>query len=295
MRNQRGPSWFTLAVMIVFFIWLFNALSSITTSLVGIAVMFIFFALGASVLSRVFSAMGQGNTADQRRTPPRTAQRQQPDWQIDWQPRPAPMQRTATPQQIADRALHNAGNAPVRRGIRLVDIGVLAYDGNQRPVIHRDAPISATATHIRPYIVLDLPFTQAGRGRIMFELLDEHEQVRFASDHRYTVSPGQNFVTPSTWLPMNEREVGGNWALRVSIGDQVLALHHVRVSPDAGTSFRPYLREDGEIDEWLLKAAKDNLADDQMSLDQLLQDQDDIEIDMFRDAQRAQPRQRAQR
>ncbi|MBX3080373.1 MAG: hypothetical protein KF716_01995 [Anaerolineae bacterium] len=204
---------------------------------------------------------------------------------LDYLPYHSPSSReNSSAQQVADKALQKANNSPHSRGIRLLDIGMLAYDGGKQPKVTRTETVPASATHLRPYMVINFPYTRNAFGRITFELLDDDDQVRFVADQRYEVTPGQNFLTPQNWLPMGDEEPGGNWKLRISIGDQLLALHDFKITPDAGAAFRTYLRPDGEIDEWLAKSAAQS-ATESMSLDELIGDQEEIDIDMFRESQ----------
>ena len=225
-----------------------------------------------------------GYIRSQTRNQQRRSQRQSPD-AIDALPYdPLTRKENTVAQEVADAAMHNANNSPQARGIRLLDIGILAYDGGKQPKVSRNEMIPASATHLRPFMVINFPYAKSARGRIMFELLDNDGQVRFVADQRYEVKPGQNFLTPQNWLPMGDEEPGGNWSLRVSIGDQLLALHEFKITPDAGAAFRTYLRSDGEVDEWLTKSATKPTTDS-MSLDELIGDQDEIDIDMFRESQ----------
>jgi hypothetical protein len=220
----------------------------------------------------------------------RDRERQLPQQPREWQSRASsPKQPTTSrdhsiAQEVANRAMENANNSPHARGIRLLDIGMLAYDGGKQPKVSRAEAIPASATHLRPYMVIHFPYQQSAQGRITFELIDDNEQVRFVAAQRYEIVPGQNFLTPQNWLPMGDQEPGGNWSLRISIGDQVLALHDFKITPDAGAAFRSYLRPDGEIDEWLAKSAEQS-ATERMSLDDLIGDQEEIDIDMFRESQ----------
>ncbi len=189
-----------------------------------------------------------------------------------------------TPQQVATQAITKAGRRQGNGGIKLLDIGILAYDGGRQPKVNRTETVPAQATHLRPYIVVDLAVMKGAHGRVQFELLDEMGEVRFLSNERYRLQPGENFITTSNWQPMGDDETGGLWSLRVSVGDQSLALHTFNITPDVGSEFRSYMRNDGEIDEWLSKAAKTSSSED-ISMDDLLANQEEISVEMFESKQ----------
>jgi hypothetical protein len=270
MRNQ-SPSWLPTLVIGAFVLTFLNGmLSSILPDFIA------FWASLAITISFTGRAVRFLNSVSE---PPREA------W-LRNDPPSATRERQITPQDIAQQALRRAGNAPEGRGIRLMDVGLLAYDGGTQPKVLRTEPISAAATHLRPYMVIDFPYQRTGRGTITFELVDEHGASRFVAQQRYEVQPGQNFLTTQNWLPMSHEEAGGNWQLRISLGDHALALHPFKVTPDAGSAFRSYLKSDGEVDEWLTKAAAKDMKDS-LSLDELLADQEEIDISMFREANKS--------
>lgn len=190
-----------------------------------------------------------------------------------------------SPREIAERALAKVGRRSGAGGISLKDIGILTYDGGNQPKVSRTETIPALATHLRPFIVLDLAILKGAHGLIQFDLVDATGQIRFTSNERYKLQPGENFITTSNWQPMGDEDPGGNWHLRVSIGDQPLAVHDFKITPDSGSQFRTYMRNDGEIDEWLAKAAKVTTTQE-MSLDDLLADQEEINVEMLRESKR---------
>lgn len=181
---------------------------------------------------------------------------------------PSPM----TPRALATRAIFAANNDTAQYAARLEDIGLLVYTDDGQPAISRDETIPAFARYLRPFISLYWPLDQGALGRIKFELLDDRQVVRFVSEGHYVVKPGVNFITPTRQLPMGDHERGGEWALRVSVGGELLALHRFSVVPDMGADFRAHLREDGEIAEWLARAALE-VPVEPLSLDALLADQ----------------------
>lgn len=180
------------------------------------------------------------------------------------------------PRAVADQAVMRAGNALDTWMLDLDDIGVVAYHGDSSPDIARLDPITPDATHLRPFIVIDLPY-EKGRGTIRFELFDESGEKRFEASNLYQLTRGRNFITTKTWLPLEQDRSGGRWSLRVSIGDKPLAVHEFEMREGYSGGLRSVIREDGEIDPWLI----DRLSEHEdsrtgLSLDDLLADQAEV-------------------
>jgi hypothetical protein len=180
---------------------------------------------------------------------------------------------TRSPRAVADKAVLRAGNTLDTWMLDLDDVGVVAYHGDSSPDIARLDPIAPDATHLRPFVVIDLPY-EKGRGTIRFELFDETGEKRFEASNLYQLTRGRNFITTKTWLPLEENRSGGRWSLRVSIGDKPLAVHDFEMREGYTGEMRSMVREDGEIDPWLI----DRLSEQEdtptgMSLDDLLADQ----------------------
>lgn len=182
----------------------------------------------------------------------------------------------AAPRAVADRAVVRAGNTLDTWMLDLDDIGVVAYHGDSSPDIGRLDPVRPDATHLRPFIVIDLPY-EKGRGTIRFELFDETGEKRFEASNLYQLTRGRNFITTKTWLPLEQDRPGGRWNLRVSIGDKPLAMHEFEMREGYTGEMRSVIREDGEVDPWLI----DRLSEQEdsrtgMSLDDLLADQEEV-------------------
>jgi hypothetical protein len=191
----------------------------------------------------------------------------QPQWQVK-------------AQEIADGAMRRAGHMPNPWGVRLADIGVLGYHGDETPDVCRDEPVPMTSTHLRPFVVINLPYEQGAQGSIQFELVDRDGIVQFAANHRYQLTYGQNFVTSPTWLPLEGVNSDGQWSMRVSIGQKVIAEHQFEVRPRQGTAMRSYLHADGEIEEWMHKSIQQQKKSG-VSLDELLGDQPELDAEEF--------------
>lgn len=263
---------------------LFSVLQSISGG-VASAILPIFLIIGALAF---FGSLGQSRRMGReierrarlsssqppvrRAAPPRTIQRPVPP--------PVTASQAITPQSIAEQAVRRAGNKTDTWLLQLADIGVLAYHGDDSPDVVRVNPVSVSTRHVRPFVVIELPYQQ-GKGTIRFELIDDQGQKRYEYSNLYHLKYGQNFLTPQTWLPLPTDRDTGRWRLKISIGDKPLAVHDftVRGETDVTSQVRSILKEDGEIDPWLAKAISDqDQAGGGMSLDELLANQpDDLE------------------
>jgi len=176
------------------------------------------------------------------------------------------------PKQVAELAMRRVGNRSYGDGLRLLDIGLLSYDGGTQPKVIRAETVPAYATSLRPFIVINVANAHDAHFTLRFQLVDQVGRTRFLTEERFHFQRGKNFFTPHNWLPMGDDEPGGNWSMHVSISDQPLARHDFAIAPDTGAYFRTYLRPDGEIDEWLSKSAT-SVPTDSLSLDELIGDQ----------------------
>jgi hypothetical protein len=176
-------------------------------------------------------------------------------------------------QKAAHTAMLRAGHKPKPSQPHLDDIGLLVYDGDASPQIVRLNDIQTDSTHIRPFVVVNIPRVRSGgvHGILRFNLIDGFKRLRFTSRAQYALQPGQNFITPSTWLPLQDQELSDTWTLEVTIGQLLLGVHefgwlHV------GGQVRAQFDGDGEIDlttrRWL-----DLQRNERVSLDELLADQ----------------------
>lgn len=269
-RNSRsgGPGRWPWWVWL-FIGWLF--INAIGTT--GGAAGFIFLTI-AILFAVLYGISRLGSTAQQSsQQERRQAQNQrwdQPSYRAVAAEEDLASRRAASPQTVAERALRRAGNLPDSWMLHLEDVGLLSYHGDASPDVVRQSSVHEDASHLRPFIVINLPYKQ-GRGTIRFELFDETGEKQFESAEIYQLKGGPNFITPRTWLPMEEARSAGRWSLRVSIGDKPLAVHEFQVREAYSGQMRQFLHEDGEIDPWLSRAIveQDN-AGESMSLDELL-------------------------
>ncbi len=176
-------------------------------------------------------------------------------------------------QEVAQRALRRAGYDPEALPVDLLDIGFLIYRGGTKPSgVVRDEAIRTDVTHIRPYLRLDYPLRQIGQELIRFELLDAAGSVHYKDEAWYDLQPGDNFLTPKTWLPLYHQALDGRWMLRVTAGETPFAVHVLRWKQVRKSEFRAALDSDGEIDDEV-QATIDQSASKPLSLDELLSDQ----------------------
>ena len=184
---------------------------------------------------------------------------------------------TLSPRQVAELAMRRVGTCSHEGGLRLLDIGLLSYDGGTQPKVIRAETVPAYATSLRPFVLINVANPHDAHFTLRFQLVDQAGQTRYLTEERFHFQHGKNFFTPHNWLPMGDDEPGGNWSMHVSISDQPLARHDFVIAPDTGAYFRAYLRPDGEIDEWLSKSATSVPTED-LSLEELIGDQNEQKV-----------------
>ena len=174
-------------------------------------------------------------------------------------------------EQAQIRAGYNSDGPP----LLVEDIGLLIYRGESQPKINRTTDIATDVTHVRPFVVLNIRRFGATRDRIpstiRFNLVDQSGNLRFTARSRFATD--NHFVTPSTWLPLDDQNPDGKWLLQVMAGDQPLAIHEFGWLKMGGT-VRAEFTGDGEIS---VNKRRERLqaADVPVSLDELLADQDE--------------------
>jgi hypothetical protein len=181
-----------------------------------------------------------------------------------------------SPREVTAQALARAGHRPDSWQLTLQDIGLLSSRGTAEPDVLRDEPVPAGAMHIRPFVVIDLPYRE-GDGPIHFQLYDEAGHKRYDEGQAYRLTFGRNFLAAPRWMALDAERPGGRWTLRVNIGDKPLAVHEFAVRPAATEKVvnTDNLRADGEIDPALIQRLTDGgAADTGLSLDELLTEAD---------------------
>jgi len=172
-------------------------------------------------------------------------------------------------------AVRSAGLDPSQIQVLPVDIGVMAFKGDQEPTIYRIQPVLDDVDYIQPFVQLRLP-TKAV-GRIRFEITDSDGQVLFIHEDMHQLRRGRNLITPSARLPIHDAQaMFDNWELRVSADGVPLAVHHFGWQESASKAIRRHLTEDGELSNEVRTMMAENRLH-RLSLDELLSDQDEGE------------------
>lgn len=177
--------------------------------------------------------------------------------------------------QHALTAVEAAGHDPETVRVLATDIGVMAFKGDQEPVIYRTRDVLDDIDYIQPYVQLRLP-TKAV-GRIRFEILDADGETLFSREEHHQLERGRNLITPAARIPVHDAQaMDGEWELRVSADDMLLAVHRFGWEESASRVVRRHLSEDGEISNELRAAMAENRLQ-QISLDELLDYAEDEE------------------
>lgn len=170
-------------------------------------------------------------------------------------------------------AVSRAGLNPDTVQVLPVDVGVMAFKGDEEPVVHRTWPVEDDVDYIQPFVQLRLP-TRA-IGRVKFEILDSGGETLFIHEDKHQLVRGRNLITPAARLPVHDAQaLDGQWEVRVS-ADGVLIAHHRFEWEEAPTSaIRRHLGEDGEISSEMRAVLAENRLQT-MSLEELLESQDE--------------------
>ena len=127
--------------------------------------------------------------------------------------------------QHALTAVEAARHDPETVPVLATDIGVIAFKGDQEPVIYRTRDVLDDVDYIQPYVQLRLP-TKAV-GRIRFEVVDADGETLFSREEHHQLERGRNLITPAARIPVHDAQaLDGEWELRVSADDMLLAVHH---------------------------------------------------------------------
>lgn len=174
----------------------------------------------------------------------------------------------------AAEAQRRAGYDPDAPQVIVDDIGLLAYEGDAQPKIYRAMDIPTSASHLRPFIVLNLsrvfPELSDEKHTVRFNLFDEEGKLRFTARARFTTQ--DHFITPKTYLPLDDQHPDGKWSLQVMAGDQPLAIHEFGWLQMGGV-VRAQYTGDGEISTEQRRGRLE-APDVPISLDELLADQE---------------------
>ena len=168
-------------------------------------------------------------------------------------------------------AVRRAGLNPNETHVLPTDIGVMAFSGDQDPIIYRTRPVLDDVDYIQPFVQLRLP-TRA-QGRIRFEIADSDGQILFVHEADHEFERGRNLVTPAARLPIHDgHALQGDWDLRVLADDVLIAEHKFAWHENTSKVIRRQLQEDGELNNEVRAMMAENRLQ-KMSLDELLADQ----------------------
>jgi hypothetical protein len=166
------------------------------------------------------------------------------------------------------KAVERAGLNPDDVRVLPVDIGVMAFKGDQPPVVYRTQPVDDDVDYIQPFVQLRLP-TKAV-GRIKFEILDSDGQALFIREENRQLERGRNLLTPAARLPIHDAQaMHAGWKLRISADGMPLATHNFEWQESDVKRVRRHITEDGEISNELRTALAESRLQ-KLSLDELL-------------------------
>ncbi len=166
------------------------------------------------------------------------------------------------------KAVERAGLNPDDVRVLPVDIGVMAFKGDQPPVVYRTQPVDDDVDYIQPFVQLRLP-TKAV-GRIKFEILDSDGQALFIREENRQLERGRNLLTPAARLPIHDAQaMHSGWKLRISADGMPLATHSFEWQESDVKRVRRHITEDGEISNELRTALAESRLQ-KLSLDELL-------------------------
>jgi len=190
-------------------------------------------------------------------------------------PRPANVEQV---HKHALQAVRRAGLNPDSIQVLPVDLGLLKFQGDDNPVIHRSMPVPADSDYIQPFVQLRVPVSAA--GRIKFEVFDDAGQKIFAHEDKYQLERGRNLIIPATRLPIHdEQNMDGRWSVKISADGTLLAEHTFNWTEEASEEIRPPVSDDGEISNEMRAMLADSRLQD-LSLDALLAHQDENDQQM---------------
>lgn len=199
------------------------------------------------------------------------------DFEEEWEEisRESRQAQTEPVYRHALESVTRAGLNPDDVQVLTVDIGVMAFRGDQPVMVFRTWSLPDDIDYIQPFVQLRLPIK--ANGRVKFEILDAKGQTIFLREDTHTLERGRNFITPAARLPIHDqREMDGRWQLRVSADDVLLAVHQLEFAEATNNAISRHIGEDGEINTEL-KAIMAESQLPKMSLDDLLAYQEDEE------------------
>ena len=201
-----------------------------------------------------------------------TGSRPESRWDYEEEEQYVPAQpRADNVYQHAIDSVRRAGLNPNDLHVLPVDIGVMAFNSDNEPVVHRTIPVLDNVDYIQPFVQLRLPTTAV--GRIRFELVDGDGEVRFVHENNHNLQRGMNLVTPAARLPIHDAlALDNDWLLRVFADGVQIAEHRFHWQESTSKVIRRHMRADGELTSEVKAMMAENRLQE-LSLDELLEDQ----------------------
>jgi len=157
-----------------------------------------------------------------------------------------------------------------------IDIGVMAYESNNKRMIQRVLPLTELTEFVQPFIQLRLAAN--AQGRVKFEIIDAQGDRLFVHEDRYQLHEGVNFISPPSRLRVWDVKNSVTWKLRVYADNTLIAEHGLAWEVGTTGVVRRNMLEDGEISPTIRAQVSAMLTENRltdMSLDELLASQDD--------------------
>lgn len=258
MQNQQNQRFVEIIIGIILVLAGFSTLGSAPT-------MF-------SLMLLVIGFMLTARNFNQTSTSGMTRTRPQPRWDYEDEEEYVPAQpRADNVYQHALDSVRRVGLNPNDLHVLPVDIGVMAFSGDNEPVIHRTIPVLDDVDYIQPFVQLRLPTTAV--GRIRFELVDGDGEVRFIHENNHNLQRGMNLITPAARLPIHDAlALDNDWLLRVFADGVQIAEHRFHWQESTSKVIRRHLKADGELTSEVRAMMAENRLQE-MSLDELLEAQ----------------------
>jgi hypothetical protein len=229
----------------------------------------VLFILGLYLLGRQFNRTETRGKNTTRRAPSRRVEFEEEE-DLEFVPTEP---RTDQVYAHALDAVKRAGLDPTQITVLPIDVGVMAFSGDQEPVIYRTRPVLDDIDYVQPYVQLRLP-TRA-RGRVRFEIADSDGQVLFIHEEDHNFDKGRNLVVPAARLRIHEgHAMHGDWGLRVMADGVLIADHHFGWQESTTKTIRRHLTEDGELSGEIRAMMAEDTKLERMSLDELLEAQE---------------------
>lgn len=170
-------------------------------------------------------------------------------------------------------AARAAGIDPDTSPVVAADVGMMSFNEENTPELHRTHWIDDTSASIQPFVQVRVPV--AAKGRVRFEITDSDGQTLFVHEDVHQLTPGMNLISPSARLRLHRgHATHGIWHLKISADGVTIADHGFGWMESSSSVLRRHLNDDGELSNEL-RQLMDATRVERLSLDDLLADQDD--------------------